>query len=119
MNNIELVKLVTNKIGQGRTIEDIVTMLVMNDDYETKVLARTDVNNIVVKNNLSVIKKKPMSVQLKEWYIAQGTMALELTKKDIEKQVLALGMSGGSVKYYTDMYSAASEIAKSLIKRSS
>lgn len=117
MNNSELVKLVTTKIGQGRTINDVVTMLVMNDEYSTKALARVEVTKVVEDNNLNITKPKPMSVQLKEWYIAQGAEALDLTKKQIETQVLALGMSGGSVKYYTDMYAAASEIAKSLIAR--
>lgn len=117
MTNQELVKLVSTKILAGRTINDIVTMLVMNDVYATKALARVDVTKVVEDGNLSITKPKPMSVQLKEWYIDQGTKALDLTKKEIEKEVLALGMSGGSVKYYTDMYAAASEIAKKLLER--
>ena len=115
MNNNELVKLVSSKIKGGRTINDVVAMLYMNDEYPTKAEARSAVTKVMEDHKLVSTKPKPMSVQLKEWYMEQGKGALELTKKDIEKQVLALGMSGGSVKYYTDMYAAASEIAKKLI----
>jgi len=109
-----IVKLIEEKY----TINDVVAYLVMTKECTTKTEARALVTGIITSKNLDMTKPKPMSVQLKEWYIAQGTKALDLSKKDIGKQVLALGMSGGSVKYYTDMYAAASEIAKNLLARS-
>ena len=102
----------TNK---GRSLEDITVLLFMNDEYPTKAECRAVVSEILETNDLTPVKKVPMSTQLREWYMSQGKDALELTKKDIEKQVLAIGMSGGSVKYYTDMYFSASEIAKKLL----
>ena len=102
----------TNK---GRSLEDITVLLFMNDEYPTKAECRAVVGEILKANDLTPVKKVPMSTQLKDWYMSQGKDALELTKKDIEKQVLAIGMSGGSVKYYTDMYANASEIAKKLL----
>lgn len=114
MNNLK--ETVVKMLDKNRTVNDIVTLLFMNDEYPTKAEARIAVTKLMEDEGLSAEKPKPMSVQLKKWYMAQGQDALELTKKDIEKQVLAIGMSGGSVKYYTDMYAAASEIAKQLIK---
>lgn len=116
MNTTELETLVVSKIGAGRTVNDIVVLLYMNEEYASKAEARSAVTKVVEDKGLTTEKPKPMSVQLKEWYVAQGKDALDLTKKEIEKQVLAIGMSGGSVKYYTDMYAAASEIAKKLIE---
>lgn len=106
---------IINFINEKRTIEDIVSYLVLVEGYKSKAEARTYIEEVMEDNDLTIEKKVPMSHQLKAWYLAQGTEALDLTKDQIEKQAKAIGMTKGSLKYYTDMYTNASEIAKQLL----
>lgn len=115
MTTTNLESTIINFIDNKRTIEDIASYLTMMNECDTKANARKLIEEVMEDNDLTIEKKKPMSHQLKEWYLAQGTEALELTKDQIEKQAKAIGMTKGSLKYYVDMYTNASEIAKQLL----
>ena len=107
-------KEVTNQViamaEKGRSLEDITVLLYMNEEYDTKAKCRAVVTEVLKDADLTPKKKVPMSVQLKEWFLNLDE-PLEMTKDDLVKQINDLGMSGGSVKWYTDMYMSAVELA--------
>ena len=113
----EVEQQVINMTAKGRTAEDITVLLFMNEEYPTKAECRKAVTAVLEANDIVPQKKVSMKGQLHKWYIAQGSEALSLTKEKIKDQVVAIGMSGGSVNYYTDMYLGASNIAKELLKQ--
>lgn len=98
-----------------RTKEDVVTFFSVVTD-SPKADVRIAVEELVAERGIDTTKPKPMSEQLSDWYIAQGAKALELSREDIEKQAKAIGMTKGSLRYYTDMYTNVSKITKKLMK---
>ena len=94
-------KEVTNQVialaNKGRSLEDMTVLLFMNEEYPTKAECRAVVSEILKDNDLTPTKKKPMSVQLKEWFLDLDE-PLKMTKEQLVKQINDLGMSGGSVK---------------------
>ena len=112
----EVKSTIIKMVGKGRSVEDITVLLFMNDEYDTKAKCREAVNEVLTTENMVPVKKKPMSVQLKEWFLAQPD-PLALTKDDIKKQIDLLGMSGGRVKWYLDMYTSAIDLANKINKK--
>jgi len=113
--NNEVQATIINMATKGRSLEDITVLLYMNDEYDTKAKCRAVVTEVLKDADLVPTKKKPMSVQLKEWFLDLDE-PLAMTKEELVKQINNLGMSGGSVKWYTDMYMSAVELATKITK---
>ena len=116
MTNQDLTSLVVEKLELGRTVEDITVLLFMNDSFDTKAKCRVFVTEVMEDNDLVPAAKVPMSQQLKEWFHSQPD-PLSLTKKDLEKQIVAIGMKGGSVQWYIRVYLEAIAVAKEIISK--
>ena len=109
---------VINLINKGRSVEDITTLLFMNEEYDTKAKCRAVVTEVLETNDLVPTKKVPMSQQLKEWFHSQPD-PLKVTKKQLEKAINDIGMSGGSIQWYIRVYMEAIDVATTVIKSQS
>jgi len=109
MNNQEKVRAL---LQAGKSTEDIVKFLVMNDDYRTGPEARTALETFMAEANLVPTKKVPMSEQYMAWYKAlsrQDKMAQ--TKESLHTQAVAIGMSDKSADWYARVYLLAGSLA--------
>ncbi len=99
-------------LASGKSSEDIVKFLVMNDDYRTGPEARTALETFMNGAGLVPHKKVPMSEQYKSWYKAlsrQDKMAQ--TKESLHTQAVAIGMSDKSADWYARVYLLAGSLA--------
>ena len=115
MTNTTDVKLICDKISQGRSVEDLTTLFYMNDKFDTKAKCREYINAVLKDKDLAPKKKVPMSKQLKDWFHAQPE-PLKVTKAQLTKQIELIGMSGGSVQWYIRVYMEVIDITKKLIE---
>ena len=97
---------------KSRTKEDVVTLLSMLHN-KPKGEVRKEVETLMEEEAISKVKPKTMASQLEEWFYSVDK-PLELTKEDIYKQATAIGMTKGSLKYYSDQYYLAIQISKKL-----
>ena len=105
-------ELVISKIESGKSVEDVVTLLVMTDVFETKTLARIEVLAICEEHGLST-KKVSKADGLKEWFLNLDS-PLDANPEDIKKECENLGMKGGSVQYYINSYKLAIDLFKQI-----
>jgi hypothetical protein len=99
-------------LALGKSSEDIVKFLVMNDDYRTGPEARTALEAFMTEANLVPTKKVPMSEQYMAWYKALSRKdKLAQTKDSLHTQAVAIGMSAKSADWYARVYLLAGSLA--------
>lgn len=99
-------------LASGKSSEDIVKFLVMNDDYRTGPEARTALGTFMTEAGLVPHKKAPMSDQYMTWYKALSRQdKLAQTKESLHKQAVAIGMSDKSADWYARVYLLAGSLA--------
>lgn len=99
-------------LASGKSSEDIVKFLVMNDDYRTGPEARTALETFMAEANLVPTKKVPMSEQYMSWYKALSRKdKLAQTKESLHTQAVAIGMSDKSADWYARVYLLAGSLA--------
>jgi hypothetical protein len=109
MNNEDKVKAL---LASGKSSEDIVKFLVMNDDYRTGPEARTALETFMAESGLVQTKKVPMSEQYKSWYTALSRSdKMACTKQSLHAQAVAIGMSEKSADWYARVYLLAGTLA--------
>lgn len=109
MNNQEKVKAL---LASGKSSEDIVKFLVMNDDYRTGPEARTALEAFMTEAGLVQTKKVPMSEQYKSWYTALSRSdKMACTKQSLHAQAVSIGMSEKSADWYARVYLLAGTLA--------
>lgn len=109
MNNKEKVKVL---LASGKSSEDIVKFLVMNDDYRTGPEARTALEAFMLESGLVQTKKVPMSEQYKSWYTALSRSdKMACTKQSLHTQAVSIGMSEKSADWYARVYLLAGTLA--------
>ena len=109
MNNEEKVKAL---LAAGKSSEDIVKFLVMNDDYRTGPEARTALETFMNDAGLVQTKKVPMSEQYKTWYTALSRSdKMACTKQSLHAQAVSIGMSEKSADWYARVYLLAGTLA--------
>ena len=109
MNNQEKVKAL---LASGKSSEDIVKFLVMNDDYRTGPEARTALEAFMLESGLVQTKKVPMSEQYKSWYTALSRKdKMACTKQSLHTQAVSIGMSEKSADWYARVYLLAGTLA--------
>jgi len=109
MNNEEKVKAL---LAGGKSSEDIVKFLVMNDDYRTGPEARTALEAFMQDSGLVQTKKVPMSEQYKTWYTALSRGdKMACTKQSLHVQAVGIGMSEKSADWYARVYLLAGTLA--------
>jgi hypothetical protein len=109
MNNEEKVCAL---LASGKSSEDIVKFLVMNDDYRTGPEARTALEAFMLESGLVQTKKVPMSEQYKSWYTALSrSNKMAQTKQSLHTQAVAIGMSEKSADWYARVYLLAGTLA--------
>ena len=106
-------KTIINHITNGKSIEDVVTLLTMTDVFESKSVARTYVTELLEVENLVPVKKETKVGQLKKWFLSQDNPT-SVTKEQIREQCVTIGMKGGSIQYYINSYSLAIELSLEL-----
>lgn len=115
-NDQEVIDQVIDLTEKERSAEDITVLLFMTGVKSTKAECRALVTKTLKDANLTAVKKVPMSVQLKEWFIGLED-PINMTKEELVKKINDIGMNGGSVKWYTDMYMSAIELAIVITKK--
>ena len=96
----------------GKSSEDIIKFLVMNDDYRTGPEARTALETFMSEQGLVPTKKVPMSEQYMTWYKALSRKdKLAQTKESLHTQAVAIGMSAKSADWYARVYLLAGTLA--------
>jgi hypothetical protein len=109
MNNENKVRAL---LASGKSSEDIVKFLVMNDDYRTGPEARTALETFMNDAGLVPHKKVPMSEQYMAWYKALSRQnKLAQTKESLHTQAVAIGMSAKSADWYARVYLLAGSLA--------
>lgn len=109
MNNENKVRAL---LAAGKSSEDIVKYLVMNDDYRTGPEARTALETFMAEANLVPTKKVPMSEQYMAWYKALSRKdKMAQTKESLHTQAVAIGMSDKSADWYARVYLLAGSLA--------
>lgn len=109
MNNQEKVKAL---LASGKSSEDIIKFLVMNDDYRTGPEARTALETFMLESCLVQTKKVPMSEQYKTWYTALSRSdKMACTKQSLHTQAVSIGMSEKSADWYARVYLLAGTLA--------
>jgi hypothetical protein len=99
-------------LASGKSSEDIVKFLVMNDDYRTGPEARTALETFMNGAGLVPHKKVPMSELYLAWYEALPRAdKLAQTKESLHTQAVAIGMSVKSADWYARMYLLAGKLA--------
>ena len=109
MNNENKVRAL---LASGKSSEDIVKFLVMNDDYRTGPEARTALETFMSEQGLVPTKKVPMSEQYMAWYKALSRAdKMAQTKESLHTQAVAIGMSDKSADWYARVYLLAGSLA--------
>jgi len=99
-------------LAAGKSSEDIVKYLVMNEDYRTGPEARTALETFMAEAGLVPHKKVPMSEQYMAWYKALSRAdKLAQTKESLHTQAVAIGMSEKSADWYARVYLLAGSLA--------
>lgn len=116
MNNEQKVRTL---LQAGKSSEDIVKFLVMNDDYRTGPEARSALETFMNTEGLVPTKKIPMSEQYMTWYKALSREdKMAQTKETLHKQAVAIGMSEKSADWYARVYLLAGTLALSIYDES-
>ena len=100
-------------IKDGKTPEDIATMLYMSEMFSNKAEARRYVSEVMIDQDLVPVKKESKVSQLTTWFLAQEDPT-NVTKDQIKQQCLAIGMKGGSIQYYINSFSLAISLVNDL-----
>jgi hypothetical protein len=109
MNNENKVRAL---LQAGKSSEDIIKFLVMNDDYRTGPEARTALETFMAEASLVPTKKIPMSEQYMTWYKALSKQdKIAQTKESLHTQAVAIGMSAKSADWYARVYLLAGTLA--------
>lgn len=110
MNNENKVRAL---LQAGKSSEDIVKFLIMNDDdYRTGPEARTALEAFMNDAGLVPHKKVPMSEQYMAWYKRLSRQdKLAQTKESLHTQAVAIGMSDKSADWYARVYLLAGSLA--------
>lgn len=99
-------------LASGKSSEDIIKYLVMNEDYRTGPEARTALETFMLESGLVQTKKVPMSEQYMAWYKALSRAdKLAQTKESLHTQAVAIGMSDKSANWYARVYLLAGNLA--------
>ena len=109
MNNENKVRAL---LTAGKSSEDIIKFLVMNDDYRTGPEARTALETFMTEQGLVPTKKVPMSERYMAWYKALSRKdKMAQTKESLHTQAVAIGMSAKSADWYARVYLLAGSLA--------
>jgi hypothetical protein len=112
MNNEQKVRAL---LQAGKSPEDIVKFLVMNEDYRTGPEAKTALETFMTEQGLVPVKKVPMSEQYETWYLALNISEKRaLTKKQLKDKAIEIGMSDKSSDWYARVYELAGRLALSI-----
>lgn len=99
-------------LALGKSSEDIIKYLVMNEDYRTGPEARTALEAFMNDAGLVPTKKVPMSERYMAWYKALSRKdKLAQTKESLHTQAVAIGMSAKSADWYARVYLLAGSLA--------
>lgn len=106
-------KTILEMLEAGKTKEDVVSYLVVTDQYDTKTEARTEVEKVMADNGITATKKVSKAQVLKDAFLAlEDPMAI--TKEELKKLVEDCGHTKGSVAYYVNAYQLAIDLTKKL-----
>lgn len=109
MNNEQKVR---NLLASGKSAENVLDFLVMNDDYRTKAEARPILEAFMQAEGLVPTKKVPMSELYEAWYKALSTEdKVACTKQSLHDKAVELGMSDKSADWYARVYLLAGRLA--------
>ena len=108
---------VDSLLAKHRTVDQIASFLVDNDDYRTKPEARSAIESYLEATNKKAEKKVPMSAQFKTWFLELSAEHRDaLTAKELHAHAVEIGMSEKSADWYARLYKLAYEVAKEINK---
>jgi hypothetical protein len=108
---------VDSLLAKHKTVEQIASFLVDNDDYRTKTEARGAIEAYLEASNKKAEKKVPMSAQFKTWFLELSAEHRDaLTDKELHAKAVEIGMSEKSADWYARVYKLAYEVAKEINK---
>ena len=100
-------------VATGKTLEDIVSYLVITDQHANKSLARTEIQKYLDDNKLEIIKPVSKAQQLKDDFL-QLDNPLDMTKEQIKALVIKHDHKAGSIQYYVNSYLLAIDLVKKI-----
>ncbi len=106
-------KTIIELLEAGKTVTDIVSYLVITEQFDTKTAARTEVEKVMTDNDIVATKKVSKAQMLKDAFLALEDPTA-LTKPELKKLVEDCGHQAGSIAYYVNAYTLAIELHKKL-----
>ena len=106
-------KSIKEMIESKRSVEDVVSFLVITDQFPTKSAARDEVKKVMDEHSLVVTKTVSKAQMLKDDFLTLEN-PLALTKEDIKAMVIKHDHKAGSIQYYVNSYLLAIDLVKKI-----
>jgi len=106
-------KSIKEMIESKRSVEDVVSFLVITDQFSTKSAARDEVKKVMDEHSLVVTKTVSKAQMLKDDFLTLEN-PLALTKEDIKAMVIKHDHKAGSIQYYVNSYLLAIDLVKKI-----
>jgi len=109
-------KSIKEMIESKRSVEDVVSFLVITDQFSTKSAARDEVKKVMDEHSLVVTKTVSKAQMLKDDFLTLED-PLALDKEDIKVMVIKHDHKAGSIQYYVNSYLLAIDLVKKIQAR--